>query len=65
MSAQALLADLVRICGPEAVVTHPHQLRTYESDGLLMYRSRPLAAVLPETREQVRDVVRACAEAGV
>ncbi|HEX2506015.1 MAG TPA: FAD-linked oxidase C-terminal domain-containing protein, partial [Gaiellaceae bacterium] len=47
------------------VVTHPHQLRTYESDGLLMYRSRPLAAVLPETREQVRDVVRACAEAGV
>ena len=30
-----------------------------------MYRSQPLAAVLPDTRGQVQEVVRACAEAGV
>jgi glycolate oxidase len=65
VDADALLSRLERACGREAVVTHPHQLRTYESDGLLMYRSQPLAAVLPETREQVQEVVRACAEAEV
>jgi glycolate oxidase len=62
---RSLIAELERVCGREAVITHEHQLRTYESDGLLMYRSRPLAAVIPDTAEQVRDVVRACAEAEV
>ena len=65
MRADALIAQLERICGDGAVFTHPHELRTYESDGLLMYRSQPLAAVLPDTRGQVQEVVRACAEAGV
>jgi glycolate oxidase len=65
VSAHALVERLREISGSEAVFTHPHQLRTYESDGLLMYRSQPLAAVLPETREQVQEVVLACAEADV
>src|SRR3954463_5800231 len=56
----ALVAELERICGREAVVTHPHQLRTYESDGLLQYAVTPGAVVLPENAEQVQAVVRAC-----
>ncbi|HEX8646431.1 MAG TPA: FAD-linked oxidase C-terminal domain-containing protein [Thermoleophilaceae bacterium] len=60
-----LVTDLTRICGGDAVVTHPHALRTYESDGLLQYAVVPRAAVLPDTAEQVREVVRACARAGV
>ena len=60
------LADRLReICGPAHVYTHPHQLRTYESDGLLHLRASPRAVVLPETRDEVRDVVRACHDAGV
>ena len=55
-----LVADLERICGGGNVVTHPHALRTYESDGLLQYAVVPRVAVLPDTAEQVRDVVRAC-----
>jgi glycolate oxidase len=65
VSVEGLIRQLEQICGAEAVVTHPHQLRTYESDGLLMYRSQPLAAVLPDTRAQVQEVVRACAGAEV
>src|ERR687888_470226 len=57
--------ELQRICGPEHVVTHPHALRTYESDGLLQYRVVPRAAVLPGTGEEVAAVVRACHEAEV
>ncbi|HEX8073986.1 MAG TPA: FAD-linked oxidase C-terminal domain-containing protein [Thermoleophilaceae bacterium] len=60
-----LIRELRRTCGAEGVVTHPHALRTYESDGLLQYRAVPRAAVLPDTAEQVREVVAACHRAGV
>ena len=60
-----LITELQRICGDGNVVTHPHALRTYESDGLLQYAAIPRAAVLPDSAEQVRDVVRACHRAGV
>ena len=61
----ALAAELERICGPDGVVTHPHALRTYESDGLLQYAVTPGVVVLPETADQVQRVVRACHDAEV
>ena len=64
-SAADLIERLRAICGPENVLTHPDALATYRSDGLAHYRETPLAAVLPATGEQVRDVVRACFEAQV
>jgi glycolate oxidase len=60
-----LIERLHAICGREFVLTHPHELATYRSDGLLHYRQVPAAAVLPETAEQVAQVVRACHQAGV
>jgi glycolate oxidase len=59
-----LVPELERICGAANVVSHPHALRTYESDGLLQYAVTPRVAVLPDTAEQVRDVVRACHRSG-
>jgi len=61
----ALVDELRDIVGADWVYTAEHQLRTYESDGLLQYRVTPAAAVLPATAEQVQGVVRACAQAGV
>jgi glycolate oxidase len=60
-----LIARLEGICGPEHVLTHPHELATYRSDGLAHYRQTPLAAVLPGSAEEVRRVVRSCFDAGV
>jgi glycolate oxidase len=60
-----LVEELQRACGAEHVLTDHHQLRTYESDGLLQYRAVPRAAVLPGTAAEVAAVVRACAAAGV
>jgi glycolate oxidase len=60
-----LVRELQRACGDDRVVTHPHALRTYESDGLLQYSAVPRAAVVPDTAEQVRAVVAACHRAGV
>src|SRR5688572_16933958 len=65
MDVDLLIQRLGDIAGDEHVVTHPHQLRTYESDGLLQYRVSPRAVVLPGSAREVRDVVRACFEAGV
>jgi glycolate oxidase len=64
-SGEELIGRLQGICGSEHVLTHPHELATYQSDGLSQYKSRPLAAALPGTPAEVRSIVRACYEAGV
>src|SRR5688500_16920523 len=61
----ALVVELRAICGERWVYTHEHQLRTYESGGLLQYQALPVAAVLPGTAEEVQAIVRACARVGV
>jgi glycolate oxidase len=60
LSAPTLVGELESICGSEHVYTHAHQLKTYESDGLLQYAQKPAAAVLPATADEVQRVVRAC-----
>jgi glycolate oxidase len=54
--ARRLRAEL----GDDAVITDPAELRTYECDGLAVYKVTPAVVVLPRTAEQVADVVRAC-----
>lgn len=49
----------------DSVITDPQRLRTFECDGLAAYRVVPAVVVLPETAEQVQEVVRACAEHNV
>jgi len=61
----ALVAELRAAVGEKWVYTQEHQLRTYESDGLLQYKGIPAAAVLPGSAEEVQAVVRACAAASV
>src|ERR687895_2513719 len=56
----SLVAELRGIVGDEHVITHEHQLRTYESDGLLQYAVTPGAVVLPGSADEVRRVVAAC-----
>jgi glycolate oxidase len=51
--------------GPRAVIDDPAELRTYECDGLTHYAVSPGLVVLPESTEQVVEVVRGCREAGL
>src|SRR5438270_3576165 len=64
-SGEQLVARLQGICGAEHVLTHPHALVTYRSDGLAHYRQMPLAAVLPASAAEVTEIVEACHQAGV
>ena len=52
--------DLGRFVAREAVLADEESLRPYECDGLSAYRRLPLVVVLPDTVEQVQQVVAYC-----
>ena len=64
-SRDALAAQLRNIVPPEQVISTDEELRAYECDGLSAYRTPPMLVVLPDTTEQVAQIMRACKEAGV
>lgn len=65
MMTTEFLTELEGIVGADGLVRDEGELITYESDGLVSHRSRPGAAVLPKTAEQVQAVVRLCHRTGI
>jgi glycolate oxidase subunit GlcD len=61
----ALATALRSIVGDDACLCGPEELFVYECDGLTLHSGEPLAVVLPRSREEVQQVVRACREHGV
>ncbi len=61
----SLLKSLAQILPEAAILSDPEDLRPYECDGLSVYRALPLMVCLPETVEQVRDILRICYQAKV
>ena len=62
-------ADIVNalraIVPGDGVITAAEEMRAYETDGLSAYRQVPLVVTLPETPEQVAEILAYCGEAGV
>src|SRR3954468_19676526 len=62
-------AEIVRalsaIVPGEGGISNEREMRPYESDGLTAYRQLPFVVVLPETTEQVAQVLRYCHEHGI
>lgn len=55
------LCDLFRrFIAPQYVISDAETLKPYECDGLSMYCEMPLVVVLPDTIEQVQEVLRIC-----
>lgn len=52
-----LLKKLQSIVGPDAIVSAPSSLKTYECDGYTLERVAPELVVLPESTEQMSKVV--------
>lgn len=65
MEREALAQELRRVVGPEAVVSDPAALLTYDADACVMDIHTPNIVVLPSTTEHVAEVVRLAARAGV
>ena len=49
----------------EGVIASEREMRPFESDGLTAYRQLPMVVVLPETTEQVAQVLRYCHDEGI
>jgi len=59
---QEIATALREIVPGEGVIVDEDALRPYESDGLTAYKTLPLIVVLPETKDQVSQVMRYCHE---
>ncbi len=65
-SRQRAVAGALRAFLPErAVLWQEEDTRPYECDGLTAYRRLPMVVALPETEEQVRQVLVTCHSMGV
>jgi glycolate dehydrogenase FAD-linked subunit len=60
-----IVAALRTIVPGEGVITTEPELRPYESDGLTAYRQLPMVVVLPETIQQVAELLRYCHDEGI
>ncbi|MEP6547654.1 MAG: FAD-linked oxidase C-terminal domain-containing protein [Gammaproteobacteria bacterium] len=60
-----LVAALMRILPPDAVLFRHEDTVTYECDALTAYRASPLAVVLPETEREVAATLKLCHRLGV
>ena len=64
-TARALLAELGAIFPGERLISLADELYVYECDAQRFDRGQPLALVFPETTDEVRAAVVACASRGV
>jgi glycolate oxidase len=60
-----IIAALRRIVPGEGVIAEEEGLRAYECDGLTAYRQLPMIVVLPETTQQISDILKYCHGSGV
>ncbi len=55
-----LAAALREIVPGEGVIDNDEELRAFDCDGLMAYKQLPLIVVLPETTQQVSEILKYC-----
>lgn len=60
VSESTMVSELGRVLSPGQVLSGPAAQRAYDCDAYLVDRSKPMCIVLPESTEQVADVVKWC-----
>ena len=61
-SKDKIITDLCKIINHDNILSHEDETRPYETDGLTAYKQKPLLVVLPETVDQVSEVLKYCNE---
>ena len=61
-SKDKITSDLNQILKSENILSHEDEIRPYETDALAAYKQKPLLVVLPETVEQVSEILKYCNE---
>ena len=66
LARRARIAAALRTIVPgEGVIATEREMKPYETDGLTAYHQPPMVVVLPETTEQVSQVLRYCHDEGI
>lgn len=60
-----IVAALSKIVPGEGVISSTREMQPYESDALTAYRQPPMVVVLPDTTEQVSQVLKYCHDNGI
>ena len=60
-----LISELRHFLPPEHVIADQASLRAYECDGLTAYKQKPMLVALPETTQQVSQILRVCSDLGI
>ncbi|RZV98766.1 MAG: FAD-binding protein, partial [Rhodobacteraceae bacterium] len=60
-----IVARLTKVLSPDTVISDAAETRAYECDGLTAYTCPPLCVVLPETTEDVSNILKICHAEGV
>jgi glycolate dehydrogenase FAD-linked subunit len=60
-----IVTALRAIVRGEGVIADQLEMRPYETDGLTAYRQLPMVVVLPETTQQVAEILRYCHDEGI
>ena len=60
-----IVAALRTIVPGEGVIVTEREMKPFESDGLTAYRQPPMVVVLPDTTEQVAQVLHYCHDEGI
>ena len=53
-----IVNDLRNICSN--LIYSDDEIKPYETDGLSVYRQKPIAVILPETTEEVSKILKYC-----
>lgn len=64
-SAQALIAELLKMAPASRVLSSAAQVAPFESDALTSLKARPCAVLLAKSQKEVVEAVRLCARHGV
>lgn len=57
-----ILRQLIRMLGRNSVISDKYGRRAFETDALTTYKCMPLAVVMPESTEEVSEVLKFCHE---
>ena len=60
-----IISALSALLPAGCVIDDEKSMSAFDTDGLSAYRNQPLVVVLPETSQQVADVMRWCRDNGV
>jgi glycolate oxidase len=57
---EEIVKNLSKISGSDNVLSHPDEIKPYETDALAAYTQTPLSVILPKDTNEVSEILKYC-----